>query len=105
MRQMFLAQTTLETWIDSGKVEFHGDVVVLTKSRLSYDLEPAVRFVSVVEGPRDLELVGKILGEAQILEFGGEMLGDSVVFGDVAFEVRPGYIATAREGASSTEAV
>jgi hypothetical protein len=50
----------------------------------------------MVGGAADSLLVGKVLSEKQILELDGELLGDSVVFGQIAFEVRAGYIATRR---------
>lgn len=98
--QMFIAQTTLESWLESGKVDFDGSKVLLRPFRRSYDLEPAVRFLSVVDGPAESMLLGKVLSEKQILELGGELLGDSVVFGHIAFEVRAGYIATRRRSAA-----
>lgn len=94
--KMFIAQATLEAWLESGKVDFDGAKVTLRPFRRSYDLDPAVRFLSVVGGTGDSMLVGKVLSEKQILELGGELLGDSVVFGQIAFEVRAGYIATRR---------
>lgn len=95
---MFVAQTTLESWLESGKVEFDGAVVTLTRHRKSYALEPAVQFVSVVEGRPESDLLGKVIPENKISELGGELLGDSVVFGDLAFHVRTGYIASLRQG-------
>jgi hypothetical protein len=99
--KMFVAQTTLETWLESGKVEFDGTVVTLTRHRRTYDLQPAVQFLSVVEGHAETDLVGKVIPEHKITELGGEILGDSVIFGELAFHVRQGYIAILRnEGAS-----
>lgn len=102
--KMFIAQPTLEGWLESGKVDFDGSKLMLRPFRRSYDLEPAVRFLSVVDGPADSMLVGKVLAEKQILELGGELLGDSVVFGQIAFEVRAGYIATRRRSAGRSPA-
>lgn len=95
--QMFVAQTTLEAWLDSGKVEFDGRVVRLKSQGVAFDLESAVRFVSIIDGVEDSNLLGKVLPESRIKDLGGEVLGDSVVFGEIAFQVRPGYIAT-RQG-------
>jgi hypothetical protein len=94
--KMFIAQATLEAWLESQKVDFDGSKVTLTAFRRSYDLEPAVRFLSIVGGSGDSMLLGKVLSERQILDLEGELLGESVVFGQIAFEVRAGYIATRR---------
>lgn len=96
--KMFVAQSTLESWVDSGKVEFDGRVVTLKAQQRIYDLEPAVQFVSIVGGAADERLLGRVLLEQRIDELGGELLGDSVVFGENAFQVRAGYIAVLRGG-------
>src|SRR5437764_13696427 len=95
--QMFVAQTTLESWLDSGKVDFDGRVVRLKSHEVAFDLESAVRFIAIIDGVQESNLLGKVLPESRIKELGGEVLGDSVVFGEIAFQVRPGYIAT-RQG-------
>lgn len=103
--QMFVAQTTLEAWVDSGKADFDGATVVLRSAQVVFDLEPGVRFLTIVEGATRSILVGKVLPEARIGELGGELLGDSVIFGDVAFHVRPGYIATRRKASSPASGI
>lgn len=91
--RMFIAQSTLEGWMDSGRAALDGDQVRL-KAGWTYQLDAAVRFVSVVSAPRDVHLIGKVLSEARVSELGGELLGDSVLFGDAAFQVEAGYIGT-----------
>lgn len=90
---MFVAQTTLESWIDSGKAEFDGRVVTLTSHAKVYRLEAAVRFESVVDGGDGGGLLGKVITEKQVGELGGELMEDSVMFGEHAFQVCAGYIA------------
>jgi hypothetical protein len=92
--RMFIAQSTLEAWMDSGNVEMHEQMVMLKKARRSYHLEPAVRFLSVVPHDAAPKLIGKVLTERRIGELGGELLGDSVLLGELAFQVQPGYIGT-----------
>jgi hypothetical protein len=98
--RMFIAQSTLETWMDSGNVEMRGDAVVLKKVKRTYALEPAVRFLSVVSGGDAPKLIGKVLTEKRIVELGGEILGDSVIIGEAAFQVQPGFIGTLDKGTS-----
>lgn len=94
---MFIAQTTLESWVDSGRVDVGKDTVRLNNVGRTYRLEPAVRFLASVEGAAP-ELVGKVLTEKRIGELGGELMGDSVLFGDNAFQVEAGYIGTLDRG-------
>ena len=98
--RMFIAQSTLETWMDSGNVDMRGDSVVLMKLNRTYELEPAVRFLSVVSGGAAPKLIGKVLTEKRISELGGEILGDSVIIGDAAFQVQPGFVGTLHQSSS-----
>lgn len=91
---MFIAERTLESWLDSGNVDVDADVVRLKNHGRAYDLEPAVRFLSVVPEGAAPDLIGKVLTTKRIAELGGELMGDSVLFGDAAFEVESGYIGT-----------
>ena len=91
---MFIAQSTLETWRDSGHVEVADQVVTLKNHGRAYHLQPAVRFLSVVPEGRGAELIGKVLTDNRIQELGGEIMGDSVLFGASAFEVEAGYVGT-----------
>lgn len=92
--RMFIAQSTLEAWLDSGQAVLEGAVVELKRAGRAYELVGAVRFVAVVSAPEEVSLVGKVLSERRVSELGGEILGDSVLFGDAAFQVEAGYIGT-----------
>lgn len=91
---MFIAERTLEAWLDSGNVDVKSDMVVLKNHGRAYDLEPAVRFLSVVPEGAAPELIGKVLTTRRISELGGEVMSDSVLFGEAAFEVESGYVGT-----------
>lgn len=91
---MFIAQSTLESWMDSGQAALEGEVVHLERVQRAYRLDAAVRFLSAISAPDDARLIGKVLSERRVVELGGEMMGDSVLFGDAAFQVESGYIGT-----------
>ncbi|MEL6186809.1 MAG: hypothetical protein AAFU79_19475 [Myxococcota bacterium] len=91
--RMFIAQATLEGWMDTGRAVLEADRVQL-RAGWVYRIEPAVRFTAVVSAPSDVDLLGKVLSESRVVELGGELLGDSVLFGDAAFQVESGYIGT-----------
>ena len=95
--RMFIAEKTLESWLDSGSVEVEDNVVHLKNHGRRYDLTPAVRFLSVVPDGGGAELIGKVLTESRIFELGGELMGDSVLFGEAAFQVESGFVGTLRE--------
>jgi hypothetical protein len=91
---MFIAQATLEAWLDAGQARLEGEVVRLEAARLTYRLDAAVRFVATVDGAEEGRLEGKVLTEARVHALGGEILGDSVLFGEAAFQIEPGFIGT-----------
>ena len=95
--RMFIAHSTLEAWVDSGNVDVGENVVTLMKLGRKYDLEPAVRFLAVVPEGAAPELIGKVLTNERIVELGGELMGDSVLFGEAAFEVETGFVGNLRE--------
>ncbi|MEQ9503838.1 MAG: hypothetical protein RIT81_43690 [Deltaproteobacteria bacterium] len=94
--RMFIAHSTLEAWVDSGNVDVANNVVVLNNLGRAYELSPAVRFLSVVPEGAAPELLGKVLTEQRIVELGGELMGESVLFGEAAFEVETGFVGTLR---------
>jgi hypothetical protein len=109
---LFVSQAVLDSWVGQGKVDLDGTVMSLrgveTDGRV-YALHPAVRFLEVVGGDADPHgLVAKVKSEAQLRSLGAEQLGDSVILGDVAYEVQPGFLAegsvTAPPNPSSNEA-
>lgn len=91
---MFIAERTLEAWLDTGNVDVDAEVVRLNNHGRQYALEPAVRFLSVVPEGAAPDLIGKVLTTKRIAELGGELMGDSVLFGEAAFEIEAGYVGT-----------
>lgn len=92
--KMFISQGTLEAWMDDSAVEVGSESLTFKNLSRTYRLVPAVRFVELASEPGTSRLLGRVLTEERIQAFGGELLGDSVLFGDVAFTVQPGYVGT-----------
>jgi hypothetical protein len=94
---LFVAQPTLDSWAEQGKIDFVGSVMTLLggdgKGR-SYALDPAVRFLRVVgDEPDPNGLLRKVKSRAQLKELGAEQVDASVILGEVAYEVEPGFLA------------
>jgi hypothetical protein len=103
---LFVSQAAIDAWADQGKVEFHGHVIALADGdgEHRYELVPAVRFLGVVGADSDPNgLVAKVKSEERVRALGGELLGDSVVLGDVAYEVQAGFIAEGVDAADSSD--
>jgi hypothetical protein len=94
---LFVAQAMLDSWAEQGKIDFVGNVMTLLagegKGR-SYALDPAVRFMKVLAADADPhQLLRKVKSLAQLRELGAEAVDSSVILGDVAYEVEPGFLA------------
>jgi len=96
---LFVSQTILDTWATQGKVELAGSVMTTVagaSAGRSYRLVPAFRFLELLGADRDPHgLLHKVKAEALLREQGAEVLSDSVVLGDVAYRVEPGFLAEA----------
>jgi hypothetical protein len=95
---LFVSQALLDIWATQGRIDLDGRSITLLagdgKGR-RYELEPAVRFLRVVAGEDSLKLVARVKTLPQLREMGGEGMADSVVLGEVAYEVEPGFLAEA----------
>jgi hypothetical protein len=96
---LFVSQSMLDAWAGQGRIDFVGSVMTLLggdgKGR-SYALDPAVRFLRVVGADADPNaLLHKVKSATQLRELGAEHLDSSVILGDLAYEVDPGFLAEA----------
>ena len=94
---LFVSQALLDTWATQGRIGLDGQSIRLLTGQgegRRYALEPAARFIRVAEGGADLhQLVARVKTLAQIREMGGEAMSDSVLLGEVAYEIEPGFLA------------
>lgn len=94
---LFVSQALIDTWAEQGRIDFVGNVMTLLAGEgrgRRYALEPAVRFLQVVGAEQDPhQLLAKVKPLEQLREMGAEAVETSVVMGDVAYEVEPGFLA------------
>jgi hypothetical protein len=91
--RVFLPQSTLETWALDDQADVRDGQLVLTGDPRGYPVTPAVHFLQVVSGADDRRLVERVKTAAQLADLGAEHLHDSVLIGEDAYEVVPGYVA------------
>jgi hypothetical protein len=85
---VFIPQALLNQWSDQGKVELEGNVLRLLHENREVDLAPAVRFLEVLGGEADPNgLLRKVKTKTQLDELGAEHYMDSVILGDLAYQV------------------
>lgn len=103
MTRLFLPQTTLEEWVVEDKADLQEGRLVLSADRSSFSITAGVHFLQLVTGSDDEKLVGKVKTEAQLEALGAEAMADSVVLGDNAYEVVPGYVTEVPRPASTKQ--
>ena len=91
--RLFLPQAQLEEWALEDKADVKDGVLVVTGEEGVYPVTPAVHIVQLVTGEDANGLVTKVKTEDQLKALGAEQMADSVLLGDTAYEVVPGYVA------------
>lgn len=93
MPAVFIAQSTLQQWADAGKVRLEDTTLFLLKEQRSVVLKPAVRFTKLTVGEEDPHaLLGKVKTTEQLRSMDAEHYMDSVLCGDIAYEVVEGFL-------------
>ena len=92
-RHLFIAQQTLDAWVDQDKVEFDHNVMTIKADGRSFKMVEAVRFVKVEGGEEDTAgLLGRVKTNDQLKEMGAERYRDSVLHQDIPYKVQEGFI-------------
>jgi hypothetical protein len=93
MVKLFLPEKTLEEWSLSDKADVQDGKLVVKDSKSAHPVEGAVHFARLLSGDDVNQLVGKVKTQTQLAALSAETLADSVLLGDTAYEVVPGYVA------------
>jgi len=90
----FVPQSMLDTWADLGKVQLEGNTLALPAENVKFQLTPAIRFVSILDGEDVHKLLTKVKTEQFVREeLAGDVMADSCVIGETAYTVAPGFLA------------
>ncbi len=104
MPKLFLPQAQLEEWALEDKADLRdGRLVVMQEGGSSYPVLPAVHFLQLVSGEDTHKLVARVKTEPQLQSLGAEQMADSVLVGDSAYEVVPGYVTEIQASASPAD--
>ena len=92
--RFFFPQQALDEWIVDGRIELaNGELTIVSEGRV-YRVAEAVRVLGEVTGAEDAnELVGRVKSLAFLQELGAELLEGSMLIGDNAYDVVPGFTA------------
>jgi hypothetical protein len=91
--RVFFPQQALDMWLAESKLDFTGRELVVKGVNRRYQVIEAARVLQEVSGSEDVyDLVGRVKSVAFLTELGAEILECSMLLGDNAYEVVPGFI-------------
>jgi hypothetical protein len=94
--RVFFPQLLLDQWGIEGKIDLTGNELVVLAEGRKYRIEEYVHVVAEVTGANDPHgFIGKVKPKAVLDELGAEILENSMIIGDNAYDVVPGWAGTA----------
>ncbi len=108
--RVFFPQVALDEWLAEDRVDLRNDELTIKSEGRKYRIIEAIRVVREVSGVADShELLGKVKSKAFLGELGAEILETSMIIGDNAYDVVPGFVGapvgTFAEHQKSTQAM
>jgi hypothetical protein len=93
--RVFFPQACLDQWGVEGKIELTPTELVILAEGRRYAITEMVRVVVEVTGASDPHgLIGKVKAKEELEAMGAEILEDSMIIGDNAYDVVPGWAGT-----------
>lgn len=93
--RVFFPQSAIDQWGIDGKIDLVSGELILLKEGRRYKVEEAVRVVAEVTGANEEHrIVGKVKPKRALDEIGAEILENSMILGDNAYDVIPGWMGT-----------
>jgi hypothetical protein len=95
MPRIFVAQTLVDAWLSSGGVSLEQDLLRLSgPPSVDLFINPAVWFEKIDGGDADPhDVVGRVKTSQELAQMGADHYESSVVMGDFAYTVKPGFTA------------
>ncbi|HMY19357.1 MAG TPA: hypothetical protein PKA58_23700 [Polyangium sp.] len=91
--RVFFPQIALDEWLTEARAELRNDELLVKAEGRKYRIIEGIRVLREVSGMSDgNELVGKVKSKAFLVELGAEILESSMILGDNAYDVVPGFI-------------
>lgn len=91
--RVFFPQGAVDQWLVSGAVEVAGNEMNILAEARRYRIAEGVRVLREVTGtPDQNDLVGKVKSKLFLEELGAEILETSMIIGENAYDVVPGWL-------------
>ena len=93
--RVFFPQAGVDQWGIDSKIDLVGGELILLADGRRYKVEEAVLVVTEVTGADDdRKIIGKVKPKRALDEIGAELLENSMILGDNAYDVVPGWMGT-----------
>lgn len=93
--RVFFPQPLLDAWVADERIDITGTGLLLRDEGRRYDIAEGVHVLRDAAGGGDAnKLLGKVKTRDQLLEIGAEVFEGSMIVGDDAYDVIPGFIGT-----------
>ena len=102
MARLFVSQAQMDQWTSGGKVAIQDDLMTVPALKRSFRIEGAVRFVKVVGGTDDKQMIGKVKSLIDLASIGAEQYGKSVILGEAAYECEEGFLGMATDAKATS---
>lgn len=91
--RVFFPQMALDEWLVEARAELSNDELTIKSENRKYRIIEGIRVLREVSGTADThELIGKVKSKAFLVELGAEILESSMILGDNAYDVVPGFV-------------
>lgn len=93
MAQLFISQDRLDAWSAEQRISVSGDIMTLSDDGRSFRIRPAVRFLRVAGSDEDPnQLLETVRDERSLDAMGADHYMYSVILGETAYDVQPGFL-------------
>src|SRR5450432_1826340 len=92
---LFVPQSVLDKWSEQARIQVDGDVLTILGDGKHFALTSAVRFMKMEAGEDSAGLLQKVKTTDALKQMGAEHYMESVILGEVAYQVQQGFLADA----------
>ena len=92
---LFVPQSVLDKWSEQGRIAVEGNVLTILGENKDFSLTSAVRFMKMEAGDDTAGLLQKVKTTDALKQMGAEHYMESVILGEVAYQVQQGFLADA----------
>jgi len=92
---LFVPQSVLDKWSEQARIQVDGNVLTILGDGKHFALTSAVRFMKMEAGEDSAGLLQKVKTTDALKQMGAEHYMESVILGEVAYQVQQGFLADA----------